>query len=253
MKNSTIILCCLIILQLPEAKSAETELKDLPPVVIRTYPASGHDSVDPEISQIYATFNKKMNNKSWSFVKVSKNSFPDLAGEPSFDELQQTCTLNVKLQPDTTYIIWLNKDKSNNFKDTEGRSAVPYLLAFKTAGGNFITKKKNAIASALNWLDLLESEKFADSWKNTAPLFQTKVPEATWINQISAIKKSLGKNSNRELKSISFAKQLPGAPDGEYFIIRFQSSFANKPKIIETITPKLNKNGDWQVSGYYLK
>ena len=32
----------------------------------------------------------------------------------------------------TTYALWLNSAKFGNFKDAEGRAAVPYLLVFKT-------------------------------------------------------------------------------------------------------------------------
>jgi len=30
-------------------------------------------------------------------------------------------------------LIWLNSEKFDNFKDADGRPAVPYLLVFKTA------------------------------------------------------------------------------------------------------------------------
>ena len=37
-----------------------------------------------------------------------------------------------KLEPNKTYAIWVNTEAIGNFKDTDGRSAVPYLLVFKT-------------------------------------------------------------------------------------------------------------------------
>jgi RNA polymerase sigma-70 factor (ECF subfamily) len=40
--------------------------------------------------------------------------------------------LPVKLEPGKTYAIWVNSGEFGNFKDTDGRSAVPYLLVFKT-------------------------------------------------------------------------------------------------------------------------
>lgn len=44
-----------------------------------------------------------------------------------------------------------------------------------------------------------------------------------------------------------------GAPDGEYVVIQFSASFANKKSALETITPMLGKDGKWRVSGYYMK
>jgi hypothetical protein len=43
------------------------------------------------------------------------------------------------------------------------------------------------------------------------------------------------------------------APDGEYVVIQFEASFENKKSAIETVTPMLDKDGNWRVSGYYVK
>jgi hypothetical protein len=45
----------------------------------------------------------------------------------------------------------------------------------------------------------------------------------------------------------------PGAPDGEYVVIQFETSFEKKKSSIETITPIKEKDGSWRVSGYYIK
>jgi RNA polymerase sigma-70 factor (ECF subfamily) len=31
-----------------------------------------------------------------------------------------------------TYVIWVNSQKFENFKDADGKSAVPFLLVFQT-------------------------------------------------------------------------------------------------------------------------
>ncbi len=46
---------------------------------------------------------------------------------------------------------------------------------------------------------------------------------------------------------------LPGAPDGEYVVIQIQTSFENKKSAVETITPMLDKDGRWRVSGYQIR
>ena len=53
-------------------------------------------------------------------------------GKPKYLADKRTCVLPVKLEPGKTYAIWVNSEKLGNFKDTDGRSAVPYLLVFKT-------------------------------------------------------------------------------------------------------------------------
>lgn len=46
---------------------------------------------------------------------------------------------------------------------------------------------------------------------------------------------------------------LPGAPDGEYVVIQFETSFEKKKSSLETVTPMKEKDGAWRVSGYYIK
>jgi len=42
-------------------------------------------------------------------------------------------------------------------------------------------------------------------------------------------------------------------PDGEYVVIQYDSSFEHKQSAVETVTPMLDKDGKWRVSGYYIK
>jgi len=104
----------------------------LPPVVVETVPAAGDMAVDPSITEIRVTFSKAMTDGSWSWSTASEGSFPQMIGKPRYLADRRTCVLQVKLEPGKTYATWLNSQKFGNFKDTDGRSAVPYLLIFET-------------------------------------------------------------------------------------------------------------------------
>lgn len=114
------------------AWSDEISLATVPPVVIKTVPESGADNVDPGSSEIRVTFSKEMQDGSWSWTTLSQESFPKTDGKPRYLADNRTCVLPVKLEPGRTYAIWVNSKKFDNFKDTKGRPAVPYLLVFKT-------------------------------------------------------------------------------------------------------------------------
>jgi hypothetical protein len=58
---------------------------------------------------------------------------------------------------------------------------------------------------------------------------------------------------SRKLKSATYMTAMPGAPDGEYVVIQYESSFEHKQSAVETVTPMLDKDGKWRVSGYYIK
>jgi RNA polymerase sigma-70 factor (ECF subfamily) len=114
------------------ALADDVTLESVPPAVMKTAPEAGADGVNPKLTEIKVTFSKDMQDGTWSWVTLSKESFPNLDGKPKYLPDKRTCVLPVKLEPGKTYAIWVNSEKFDNFKDTEGRSAVPYLLVFRT-------------------------------------------------------------------------------------------------------------------------
>lgn len=107
--------------------------------------------------------------------------------------------------------------------------------------------------SAGNWVGLIDSGKYADSWQEAAQLFRDAVTKEQWQSAMRASREPLGKMLSRKLKSATFSKTLPGAPDGEYVVIQYDSRFEHKQAAVETVTPMLDKDGKWRVSGYYIK
>lgn len=110
----------------------EVTLEAVPPVVVKTVPEAGAAEVDPKLLEIRVTFSKVMLDGSWSWVMLSQESFPKVEGKPKYLADKRTCVLPVKLEPGKTYAIWVNSEELGNFKDTDGRSAIPYLLVFRT-------------------------------------------------------------------------------------------------------------------------
>ena len=113
--------------------------------------------------------------------------------------------------------------------------------------------EEKALEAAKKWLDLTDKGEYAKSWETAAEYFKGAVSEEQWKQAMSAVRKPLGEVKSRELKSKQYAATLPGAPDGEYVIIQFDTSFENKKNAVETITPMLDKDGQWRVSGYFIK
>jgi hypothetical protein len=57
---------------------------------------------------------------------------------------------------------------------------------------------------------------------------------------------------SRELIDAGYATTVPGAPDGQYVVLHYSASFANRQEAVETMTLAFAK-GYWRVSGYYIK
>ena len=116
------------------------------------------------------------------------------------------------------------------------------------------SKKEAAAQSAAEkWLALVDSQKYTESWKEAATLFKNSVQPMQWVQSVMAVRGPFGKLISRKVKTKVYKTALPGAPDGEYVIIQFESSFKNKNIATETVTPMMDQDGIWRVSGYYIK
>jgi len=114
------------------ARADEPTLANVPPVVVKTEPPAGASDVPASTSEIRVVFSKKMQDKSWSWVTVTADSFPKTTGQPHYLPDQRTNVLPVALEAGKTYAMWINGTAAQNFQDTDGRKAVPYLLVFST-------------------------------------------------------------------------------------------------------------------------
>ena len=114
-------------------------------------------------------------------------------------------------------------------------------------------KLASALFAANKWLALVDQDKYAESWKEAADLFRHTVQSDLWVASLKALREPLGKLISRKVKSAVYKTTLPGAPDGQYVVIEFTSSFKHKKTAVETVTPMLGKDGIWRVSGYFIK
>lgn len=126
------------------------------------------------------------------------------------------------------------------------------LCSMGTLQANEVAEKA-AVAASNAWLSLVDEGNYVESWNQAAGFFKNAVTKEQWQNSMKAFRVPLGKMVARKLKSKQYTKTLPGAPDGEYVVIQYETTFEKKQSAIETVTPMLDKNGKWRVSGYYIK
>ena len=115
------------------------------------------------------------------------------------------------------------------------------------------TNKKTAIKVAEAWLKLIDEKKYGESYEQAAILFKTTVTKENWEQSLNGILPTFGKKISRMLLSATYKTSLPGAPDGEYFVITYMTSFEKKEDSLETVAPMKDYDGVWRVSGYYIK
>jgi hypothetical protein len=127
------------------------------------------------------------------------------------------------------------------------------ILGSATVMAGRSDREKAAIAAAEQWLTIVDKGKYAESWNESSEYFQQAVTQDQWEQAVQAVREPLGKLISRKVKSATYTTSLPGAPDGQYVVIQFNTSFGNKKSAIETVTPRMDSDGKWRVSGYYIK
>jgi hypothetical protein len=108
--------------------------------------------------------------------------------------------------------------------------------------------------SAQSWMALVDKGDYAGSYDQASSTFKTAIGKDDWVQKLRAGRAPLGKVVSRKLKSADFTTQLPGAPDGQYVVIQYDTSFENKQSAVETIVPMVDKKDrQWRTSGYFVK
>lgn len=101
------------------------------PKVKDLMPANGSEDVDPTLGAITITFDRPMRDGAWSVVGGGPH-FPEMIGKPKYDATKTILTLPVKLKPDWSYELWLNRGKFDSFASADGTKLAPLRVTFKT-------------------------------------------------------------------------------------------------------------------------
>jgi hypothetical protein len=113
-------------------------------------------------------------------------------------------------------------------------------------------EEQAAQREALGFLGYLDHGRYADSYAYTGMLIRATNDRDSFALQIKKARAGTGALQSRNLIDASYATSMPGAPEGQYVLLHYQASFANRPEAVETLTLAFAK-GYWRVSGYYIK
>lgn len=127
------------------------------------------------------------------------------------------------------------------------------LLVAPAAFAAEVDATADAQAAAVKWLSLVDAGRYADSWDEAAAYFRGAIGKPAWESSLKAVRDPLGARQARTLKSAVAHTSLPGAPDGRYVVIQYETRFANKASAVETVTPMKEADGSWKVSGYQIR
>ncbi len=107
--------------------------------------------------------------------------------------------------------------------------------------------------AAMQWLGLLDGQQWGASWLGAGSLLKDVVSQNQWIDAIRSLRGNLGNASNRKYSSTQEKKQLTYGTRGDFAIVQFNTTFAKKSNMTETIT--LMTDGrlkQWRVISYSI-
>ena len=130
-------------------------------------------------------------------------------------------------------------------------------LMFLACSGGAKLDENEAVAAARtaaeNWLELVDNRNDTESWEATAAKFKEAGEAGQWQASLENARKIYGKLVSRQLREALYKTKLPGSSRGHFVVIQYDSVFENRAKVLETVTPMLEKDGHWRVAGYIVK
>ena len=137
--------------------------------------------------------------------------------------------------------------------DAIRRLGLALLLACNTAWAQEEIDVKPAMGVAGAWLASVDAGRYGASWEEAAPLLREAMDKRKWETTMESVRAPLGTPINRKLRQAFYTRVLPGAPEGEYVVIQYDTRFENRPLSTEIVTPMKASDGTWKVSGYIIR
>lgn len=112
------------------------------------------------------------------------------------------------------------------------------------------SNEEAARAAAEEWLALVDAGKYSESFGKLDPAFAKKVGKKKWVASITDLRERAGKFISRKVTSAEYTKELPGAPEGEYVVVQYESVFEKRKAATEKVILILGRDLYWRVAGY---
>ena len=108
------------------------------------------------------------------------------------------------------------------------------------------------VKAAEAWLELIDAGRYAASWDEASTMFRKAVSRQAWETQAAVARDPLGKVISRKVASKQLTHQLPGAPDGTYVVVVYNTRLVHKEHAQETVTMML-EGGRFRGAGYFIR
>lgn len=101
------------------------------------------------------------------------------------------------------------------------------------------------------WLEIVDSGQYDKSWDETANQTKLTASKKEWHKILDKTRKPLGSVKSRKVADIRTAKDPHNLLPGDYLVMIYKTSFANKESAYELVTLYL-QDGQWRVLTYQI-
>lgn len=105
---------------------------------------------------------------------------------------------------------------------------------------------------SLAWLTLLDNGAWDESWQAAGAMFKAQVTAEDWTTSVRSVRDPIGAVVSRVQKSAEQTSSLSGAPAGDYWILQYQTAFAERANSTETVV-LAREGAGWKVIGYFVR
>lgn len=106
--------------------------------------------------------------------------------------------------------------------------------------------------AALEFLQMVDDGKYADSWQIADPYLQKTIPLKDWEEKLAKIRETCGLLAERKLENVSFTAPAEELPDSKFIMLEYASQFKLK-EMNEIVTVVLGNDNRWRVVGYFIQ
>lgn len=108
--------------------------------------------------------------------------------------------------------------------------------------------------AARAFLALTDRDDGMASWQLTGKQFQNAITDVRWTEALRGVRVPLGAVVERALLSTTFKTNFAGAAaEGDYALLLYRTSYANRTDARETVTLEREPDGTWRVIGYFIR
>ena len=132
-------------------------------------------------------------------------------------------------------------------------SLITFALCINTSAAFGASAPDKAMEAANTWLALADKGDAQATWNPAAAAFKAGIELKEWEKTLPKARQPLGAVIHRTVLSSETTATLPGVPDGEYAIFRFQTGFSQKKEAVEALLMQKENDGVWRTIGYFIK